>query len=292
MTVGTPEFPSPQINPKTTNNRFGLNPETAARIHSELSEIDKKGPKKAPESPILAAAKKSYDYLESLKQKIAKIETRAKDAEKKVFMDGLTGLYNRDYLDKTINSFNSERDHNNLGVVFIDLNFLKKTNDSKGHAVGDMLIKHTADILKKVFRSGDILSYVKNDESIESTNSPKDTVPTSLEKEISPKKSKKDHLISRRGGDEFIVLCHNSTNQPNFKDIFTEVISRRLSEAISNYNQNKDKDEETRKYPFLSIAFGTAVYNKEIDPDGLLQTISRSEEAMYLHKKAIHASRD
>ena len=63
----------------------------------------------------------------------------AKEMKNKAERDEMTGLYNRS---KYI-SMMSERylKEDKIGVIFWDINFLKRTNDSLGHEKGDQLIK-------------------------------------------------------------------------------------------------------------------------------------------------------
>ena len=66
------------------------------------------------------------------------------------YRDMLTGLYNRNkYIDK-IEFFEGTSLHN-IGVAYIDLNGLKKTNDKYGHEAGDQLICRAADAILSVF---------------------------------------------------------------------------------------------------------------------------------------------
>lgn len=78
--------------------------------------------------------------------------------EKMSYRDGLTGLYNRNkYLD-TINQL-KKHPPKSLGIIFGDVNGLKKVNDNLGHEEGDILIKWCANFLvkhikKPVYRIG------------------------------------------------------------------------------------------------------------------------------------------
>lgn len=63
------------------------------------------------------------------------------------YYDELTGLCNR----RKLKQFYSE--NNNKALVYIDLNGLKKVNDTKGHEAGDELIATFAEILKSVPRA-------------------------------------------------------------------------------------------------------------------------------------------
>ncbi len=53
-----------------------------------------------------------------------------------------------------------------MSVIFGDINGLKLINDAFGHEAGDMLIKTTASILLKCCREGDILSRTGGDEFV------------------------------------------------------------------------------------------------------------------------------
>ena len=66
--------------------------------------------------------------------------------------DILTGLQNRVAYDELLRSQKLAK----VGVFFTDVNNLKTTNDTLGHAAGDELLKRYAEILKGVFRYKDL----------------------------------------------------------------------------------------------------------------------------------------
>jgi len=69
--------------------------------------------------------------------------------------DVLTGLYNRYSWSKAFEKIEKEQTH--VTVCTLDVNGLKKVNDSKGHLAGDNLIKGAATCIKDVFEEyGDI----------------------------------------------------------------------------------------------------------------------------------------
>ena len=80
---------------------------------------------------------------------------RALDKESTI--DPLTGAGNRRALERRIKAWQGD---GILGVISVDLNGLKNTNDTKGHHAGDILIENTARILMEcagegyVFRTG------------------------------------------------------------------------------------------------------------------------------------------
>lgn len=74
------------------------------------------------------------------------------------YHDSLTGLYNRNYYMSCIDRANIQ-EYKELGIIFADVNGLKKANDQLGHEYGDLLLKWSAAFLQMhtegiVFRIG------------------------------------------------------------------------------------------------------------------------------------------
>ena len=61
------------------------------------------------------------------------------------FIDPLTNLYNRGYLDSALKTF--ERNNQRFSGIMIDLDFFKDINDQYGHSNGDKALSQTARIL-------------------------------------------------------------------------------------------------------------------------------------------------
>lgn len=80
--------------------------------------------------------------------------------------DTLTGLANRrlfhDHLAQEIKK--SNRSHNSLALLFIDLDRFKEVNDTLGHHVGDQLLVETAKRIIGCVRESDIVSRLGGDE--------------------------------------------------------------------------------------------------------------------------------
>ena len=91
-------------------------------------------------------------------------------------IDSLTGVMNRNEMNNRVDEIagNASLGEKSVGIIFTDLNGLKKTNDERGHLAGDILLKEAAAILKETF--------------------PQDE-------------------IYRAGGDEFMVLCLGSSEE-------------------------------------------------------------------------------
>ncbi len=153
-------------------------------------------------------------------------------AEEKIrqlsFHDSLTGLYNRAYLSEEMQRLDTKRQLP-ISIIMADLNGLKLVNDTYGHSTGDMMLQGTAEILSKSCRQEDI--------------------------------------IARWGGDEFIILLPQTSE----------------NEAYSIYKRIID---ECRKYYVedvpISIALGVATKNNE--ESMLKDTLKISEDNMYKHK--------
>ena len=73
-------------------------------------------------------------------------------------VDLLTGVLNRNEMNNRVTQLgiDDRPDRKNIGIVFADLNGLKRMNDNHGHSAGDKLIRDAANILKEVFKEGEI----------------------------------------------------------------------------------------------------------------------------------------
>ena len=111
---------------------------------------------------------KIRDFQETLKVK-------NKELEKISMIDPLTGIYNRNYLNQSLEKewLRSQRTNQKLGCLVIDLDSFKQINDTYGHKGGDSVLKETSKIISGLLRRID--------------------------------------FICRYGGDEFVVIMTNTT---------------------------------------------------------------------------------
>jgi diguanylate cyclase (GGDEF)-like protein len=130
------------------------------------------------------------------------IDKEKKKEEELLFksnVDQLTGLYNRRAYEDAITACHDTVNDEDFVFVSMDLNGLKTTNDTMGHAAGDELIIGAADCMKKCFGS-----YGK---------------------------------IYRTGGDEFAaILFANEIEMHSIKQDFEDVIAQwtgHLVESLS-----------------------------------------------------------
>jgi diguanylate cyclase (GGDEF)-like protein/PAS domain S-box-containing protein len=72
--------------------------------------------------------------------------------------DGLTGLYNRRYLDETMERelILAQRHAHPISVVMGDLDHFKTVNDRYGHLAGDEVLRAFSEIMKRLSRRSDI----------------------------------------------------------------------------------------------------------------------------------------
>lgn len=80
--------------------------------------------------------------------------------------DALTGLYNRRYFEESLAKEvqRAKRQQQPFSVVGIDLDYLKKINDTHGHFYGDLAIKSIAEVLKSNARSVDVPARIGGEE--------------------------------------------------------------------------------------------------------------------------------
>ncbi|WP_209123804.1 bifunctional diguanylate cyclase/phosphodiesterase [Alkalihalobacillus sp. BA299] len=151
----------------------------------------------------IIAFKTNYHGKEAVQVIVRDISERKKaeaSAHYLAYYDTITGLANRNLLNKHINKMLAQAKRNNqkMAVMFLDLDRFKIINDTLGHAIGDSLLKEVSKRLKRCLPDDDI--------------------------------------IARYGGDEFIILRQNTT----YKDVsnIAQGIVRELSSPLMlNGNQ-------------------------------------------------------
>lgn len=88
------------------------------------------------------------------------------EVKKQAITDPLTSIYNRRYFEENMvkEAERSLRLKQPFSVVSLDLDYLKKINDTYGHQYGDLAIKTIANVLKKEARSIDIPARIGGEE--------------------------------------------------------------------------------------------------------------------------------
>ena len=152
--------------------------------------------------------------------------------------DSLTNLYNRRYFSEIAKNIIelSKKERASIGVLMIDIDNFKPINDTYGHNVGDEVIKSLANILVA--------------------------------------KTRVEDVVSRIGGEEFVVLLINS----NIED------SKLVAQEIVNTVQENITivDDIEIKY---TISIGVDEFDYDLDKD-IDKTIIRADKALYRAKNS------
>ncbi|MDD2382935.1 MAG: GGDEF domain-containing protein [Sulfurospirillaceae bacterium] len=96
-----------------------------------------------------------------IKNSLSVIETKRlmNTLRESSLVDGLTGLYNRRFLQDHSNQIiaSTLRRKKQISLLMCDMDYFKQVNDKFGHDVGDSVLKDTSHILKKCVRDADIV---------------------------------------------------------------------------------------------------------------------------------------
>lgn len=120
-------------------------------------------------SPRAEVTEKEVNFLSLFANQVEMAITIAnlfENLKKEAVTDSLTELYNRRYFNQAIQKEveRAQRLHQPFSVISLDLDYLKKINDTHGHFFGDLAIRTIADILRKNARSIDVPSRLGGEE--------------------------------------------------------------------------------------------------------------------------------
>ncbi|MDI7741139.1 sensor domain-containing diguanylate cyclase [Lysinibacillus fusiformis] len=164
--------------------------------------------------------------------------TRQKELEielkRMAYFDELTDIPNRKMLDRQIQKalVRSKRHHHNFSIMFIDLDDFKMVNDTLGHDAGDQLLIEVVSRINKCIREED--------------------------------------LISRIGGDEFIVMFEE-TGKGEIEQIAKRIIDHIAEPYLLNDNTAS-----------ISLSIGISMYPDDGEDKDTL--IKAADKAMYYAK--------
>lgn len=90
----------------------------------------------------------------SCKMSALDIKNSISAIEKRANTDGLTGIYNRYYLETTCNQWikESKKTGDHIWCIIFDIDNFKTINDTFGHLIGDEVIKTVAQTTKELFK--------------------------------------------------------------------------------------------------------------------------------------------
>jgi len=204
---------------------FTINHDVSLTIHLHTDTPEEIEEKK----PLISSIK---HYLEAAKPVIESqiLMEKLKDTS---LRDGMTGLYNRRFLEEFIEKVMSQAERNNdhYSILMLDVDFFKMVNDTYGHDVGDRVIVQLSKILKENIREAD--------------------------------------LAIRYGGEEFVVMLHNSTEEGVLQ------IANKIHSKFGQLTFDVGNTESLKK----TISIGIAKF--PTDGDTIWKAIKYADTALY-----------
>lgn len=166
-----------------------------------------------------------------VEEKTQELEKLLEQTKNLAITDKLTALYNRVEIDKRLEEAmeNYNRYKLAFSVLLIDVDYFKKINDKYGHQIGDVCLQKTAGILRERVRRNDVLG--------------------------------------RWGGEEFIVICPNTALSEAYL----------LADSIRKIIEEKVFDMED---PY-TISIGVTSVREN---DAVVDIIKRTDENLYRAK--------
>ncbi len=171
-----------------------------------------------------------------LQKEIQQIEILQESLRAQAVRDPLTNLYNRRYLEETLEReiSRAQRTGNSVSVMMIDFDNFKEVNDQFTHLIGDQALLAFANILKKT--------------------------------------SRREDIVCRYGGDEFLLILPDLTAE----DAFTRAEAWRKSVSDLLFETPRGKMNVT-------VSIGLASFPQDGTTAGEL--ITTADQAMYSAKE-------
>lgn len=113
----------------------------------------------AKETGKLTKAKKqlAVTVAEQIALSLANLQLR-ETLRNQSIRDPLTGLFNRRYMEKSLQQelYRAERHQKSLGIIMLDIDHFKSFNDNFGHEAGDIVLQELGKFLQNSIRKSDI----------------------------------------------------------------------------------------------------------------------------------------
>lgn len=164
----------------------------------------------------------------------ARLDGARAEAERQAMTDALTGLHNRLGRDSAFARLGQSR--TDYAVLHVDLDLFKQVNDTMGHAAGDAVLRRVAAIMRRHTR--------------------------------------KDDLLVRSGGDEFLIICPGLTDQARLSSL--------AAALITDISDEMDIEGHAVRIS-ASIGIGVNAGDVRDTPEA---TCEKSDVALYAAKRA------
>jgi diguanylate cyclase (GGDEF)-like protein len=104
------------------------------------------------------------DNITQIHQDHQELSNTLEDVSYEAMIDPLTGAYNRKSYEQICQEFINKGEP--FALIYIDLNRFKKINDTRGHHVGDMVLKAVTQKLQTLLGEHDIIARLGGDEFV------------------------------------------------------------------------------------------------------------------------------
>lgn len=103
---------------------------------------------------VLNTGRNCIQQIKKLKEEQKQQEEKLQDLQSKAYYDNLTGLPNRHYLSEIFNKIVPQfiNKNRNYSIAILDIDHFKQINDSYGHEIWDIILKHFAQTLSVYFK--------------------------------------------------------------------------------------------------------------------------------------------
>jgi diguanylate cyclase (GGDEF)-like protein/PAS domain S-box-containing protein len=126
-------------------------------LHLVEGRKEKAGSGEVAPHHLLAHRQLAFTVADRMALSVSNLRLQAKLRDQAI-RDGLTGLFNRRYMQESLERElrRAQRRNMSLGVIMLDIDHFKKFNDTFGHAAGDTLLRHVGALLQEHTRGEDI----------------------------------------------------------------------------------------------------------------------------------------
>ena len=191
------------------------------------------------EQTLLKRMTDMEQQINSLKREASHFQQQLTTQNDKLFVDSLTNIHNRAGMDQRLDIEYRQwlRDDKPLCIALLDIDYFKEFNDKYGHLAGDKALRLIAKTLQKSLRESD--------------------------------------FIARFGGEEFVVLLNNVSQENLEKPL------QKLREQVKNIPFRFKEESVT-----ITISLGATLFKQG---DSIHSALERADQALY---RAKHAGRD
>ena len=153
--------------------------------------------------------------------------------------DPMTNAFNRRYFQEISQKYLtlSKRNNHRTSIMILDIDHFKKINDGYGHTIGDEVI---------ILLANSLLGYVR-----------------------------KSDVVSRFGGEEFVVLLYNISKEDTLQ--IAESIRKNIEKLVVKTNKGDLR---------FTVSIGATSYDQSRDNENLDKTLSRADHALYEAKNS------